>query len=231
MTGVEILTITATPAASLNGTSINNTASVTLNTTTTQSNTVTTAIGTVAPPPGHICYLAGVPGDGTATTFITNLYRELLGREPDAASLPGWVNYVQQNGVAGQVQVIRDFMNSAEYKAHYVTCLYEAFLNRAPDAGGLQFWTQKMGNPGTPTQNTGSADEKSVLAAIVGSRGVLFRSWQHRARVDQRPVSRPARQGARRGRPGVLGIRGAVAARAIATASSAISSRRPRRPI
>jgi uncharacterized repeat protein (TIGR01451 family) len=170
--GFETITITATPGGTLNGTSIVNTATLNFNATTQQSNAVTTAIGTVAPPPpsGHVCYLAGVPGDGTAATFIQNLYRELLGREPDSASLPFWLNYVQNHdNEAGHYQVVQAFFNTPEYKSHYITCLYEAFLGRAPDAGGLQFWTEKMGAPGTPGKNTGSADEKFVLAAIVGS--------------------------------------------------------------
>jgi hypothetical protein len=60
-------------------------------------------------------------------------------------------------------------MNSPEYKAHFVTTLYQVFLGRAPDAGGLQFWTEKMSLPGTPGMHGGSADEKYVLAAILGS--------------------------------------------------------------
>jgi hypothetical protein len=115
-------------------------------------------------------YLAGVPGDGTAQTFVHNLYRELLGREPDAGGDAFWVAYVQQHDTAaGHQAVIQDFLNSPEYKAHYVTTLYQVFLGRSPDAGGLQFWTDKLGNPGTPGGHNGSADEKFVLAAIVGS--------------------------------------------------------------
>jgi hypothetical protein len=117
-----------------------------------------------------IGYLAGVPGDGTAQTFVHNLYRELLGREADAGGDGFWVAYVQQHDTAaGHRAVVQSFMNSPEYKAHYVTTLYQVFLGRSPDAGGLQFWTEKMGQPGTPGMHSGSADEKYVLAAILGS--------------------------------------------------------------
>src|SRR5487761_738099 len=115
-------------------------------------------------------YLAGVPGDGTAQTFVHNLYRELLGREPDAAGLSFWTNYLQQhNSSAGRLQVVQSFFDSPEYKSHFVTVLYEVFLGRAPDASGLQFWTDKLGSPGTPGEHGGSADEKFVFAAILGS--------------------------------------------------------------
>lgn len=41
-------------------------------------------------------FLPGVPSDGTDQMFIRNVYRELLGREPDAAGDAFWVNYLQQ---------------------------------------------------------------------------------------------------------------------------------------
>jgi hypothetical protein len=114
--------------------------------------------------------LAGVPGDGTIQTFVDNLYRELLGREPDAGGSAAWANLLRQNDTAaGRAQVVADFMNSAEYKAHYVTKVYEIFLGRAPDAGGLQFWTGVMGQPGTPSGRSPNSDEQFILAVILGS--------------------------------------------------------------
>lgn len=120
--------------------------------------------------PAGVGYLAGVPGDGTPQTFVRNLYRELLGREPSAGDLAYWTAQVQaDSSVVGREQVISFFMNSPEYKAHYVDTLYEVFLGRAPDAAGLAFWSAKMGDPGTPGEHGGSADERFILAAIVGS--------------------------------------------------------------
>ncbi|HVX12146.1 MAG TPA: DUF4214 domain-containing protein [Pirellulales bacterium] len=133
-----------------------------------QSFTLTVSAAVVQSSP--FGYLAGVPGDGTIQTFVQNLYRELLGREPDANGEAYWVGVLQQNDTAaGRQAVIQAFMNSQEYKEHYVTTLYEVFLGRAPDANGLAFWTGQMGNPGTPGGHNGSADEKFVLAGIVGS--------------------------------------------------------------
>ena len=117
-----------------------------------------------------ISVFAGVPGDGTPQTFVQNLYRELLGREPDSGGDLFWVTYVQQhNSAAGRSQVIAAFMNSPEYAIHYITTLYQVILGRAPDAPSLPFWTSKMGSPGTPGQHTGSADEKAIVAAFFGS--------------------------------------------------------------
>jgi hypothetical protein len=111
-----------------------------------------------------------VPGDGTPQTFVHNLYRELLGREPDPAGDLAWVSLLtQHNNTAGRAAVIQGFMNSPEYAIHYITTVYHIFLNRAPDAGGLQYWTAKMGSPGTPGEHSGSADEKAIVAAFLGS--------------------------------------------------------------
>ena len=177
-TGSEVLTITATPATSLVGTSVSNTAMLTFNGS-TQTASASTAIGAGAPPPmtTGAGFSAGKPGDGTPQTFVQNLYRELLGRDPDTGGDSFWLNIIQQqNNAVGRTSVVQGFLNSAEYKIHYVTSLFEIFLGRAPDAGGLTFWTAKMGEPGTPGGNTGSADEKFVLAAILGSDELFIKS-------------------------------------------------------
>jgi uncharacterized repeat protein (TIGR01451 family) len=175
----DTITVVATPGSSLAGQSITNTASASATNfnggTAVTASATTTFSGTT--PTGHICFLAGVPGDGTPQSFVQNLYRELLGREPDSDGDTFWVDYVTaHNNSAGHMQAAQGFMNSAEYKEHYITCVYENFLGRAPDAGGLQFWTQKMGNPGTPGQNTGSADERYIVAAFLGSDEFYIKS-------------------------------------------------------
>ncbi|HWB07817.1 MAG TPA: DUF4214 domain-containing protein [Pirellulales bacterium] len=167
-TGSETLTITATAAPLPGGTtstSVTNTASVAFAGLATTSNAVTTTIN--AP----TTIRTGQPGDGTPQTFVDNLYRELLGREPDSAGDAFWVAYLAAHDTAaGQAQVIQAFMSSPEHAIEYLTTVYQVFLGRVPDAGGLQFWTQAMSRPGTPGQPSGSADEKYVLAAILGSQ-------------------------------------------------------------
>jgi uncharacterized repeat protein (TIGR01451 family) len=164
--GKEQITITATPNLSLSGQSVTNTA--TLNYSATSTTATSSAVTAIAFQP--VVYLAGTPGDGTVPTGVTNLYHELLGRAPDAQGLQTWVAFGQANMNAfGDQIVVSGFMNSYEYKAHYVSSIYEVFLGRAPDANGLAFWTSLMGSPGTPGGHGGSADEKFVLSAILGS--------------------------------------------------------------
>jgi uncharacterized repeat protein (TIGR01451 family) len=180
-TGTETLTITATAAALPSGTTsttVSNTASLAFNGATTTSNVVTTTINSVTPPiTTGVGFLAGVPGDGTSQTFVHNLYRELLGREPDSTGNSYWVSYLaQHNNAGGQAQVIQGFLNSPEYAAHYITTVYKVILGRAPDAAGLQYWTAKMGSPGTAGQHSGSADEKAIVAAFFGSDEFYIKS-------------------------------------------------------
>ncbi|HEV3343397.1 MAG TPA: DUF4214 domain-containing protein, partial [Pirellulales bacterium] len=111
-------------------------------------------------------YLNGQAGDITAGTFVHNLYRELLGREPEPAGQTFWVSAffaVDTGGThAAQAQqaVVAAFLATSEYRSHLVTGIYRDFLHRDPEAQGLQFWTSLL---------AGGADEKSVLAGVVGS--------------------------------------------------------------
>ncbi|HWB08693.1 MAG TPA: DUF4214 domain-containing protein [Pirellulales bacterium] len=180
----DTVTIVALPtkAAGIVG-GVTNTASIAVPSGNLSTNVVANKTNTVLPAAvggtnhAGAGFLQGVPGDGTPQTFVQNLYRELLGREPDSAGDAFWVGFVQQhNTAAGRSQTVQAFMNSPEYAVHYVTTVYEIVLGRAPDAPGLQFWTQKMGQPGTPANKSGSADEKAIVAAFFGSDEFFIKS-------------------------------------------------------
>lgn len=177
--GAETLTITATPAASLDGTTVSDTTSLAFNGA-TQTSTADTTIGPATPAPpsaAGVGILNGTPGDGSPQTFVQNLYRELLGREPDAPGDSQWIGLLEQQiNASGRAAVIQGFMNSSEYKTHLVSDLYQILLRRAPEPAGLAFWVAKLQNPGTPGQHSGGADEKSVLADILGSDEFFQRS-------------------------------------------------------
>ncbi|HEV3339981.1 MAG TPA: DUF4214 domain-containing protein, partial [Pirellulales bacterium] len=110
-------------------------------------------------------YLNGQAGDTTAPTFVQNLYRELLGRQPDTNGQAYWVSVFQQiastNGAAVAQQVlVGAFLGSPEYNQHLVQGIYVDFLRRPADAQGLFFWSDEL---------EAGVDEKVVLANIVGS--------------------------------------------------------------
>lgn len=109
-------------------------------------------------------YLNGQPGDGTAATFVDNLYRELLGREADSGGESYWTNLFAQLAASGsnasaQQALVAGFLASAEYHQHLVTGMFRDLLHRDPDAGGLAYWTSVLD----------SEDEKQVLTEFLGS--------------------------------------------------------------
>lgn len=97
----------------------------------------------------------------THTQYVTSLYRLLLGREPDSASLKSYV--ASLNKGTSRVAVQTSFLSSAEYKsrvkamkfapasslnslsnADYVQTLYIVLLGRDADAGGLTGYVEAL---------------------------------------------------------------------------------------
>jgi hypothetical protein len=80
-------------------------------------------------------YQAAHAGD---TAFLTGLYLDVLGRQPDAAGSVMW-QLALQNGMsrAGVVQAI---LTSDEASVRTLDSYYAAFLHRPPDGPGQQNW-------------------------------------------------------------------------------------------
>lgn len=140
----DTITVTVTPTqAGI----LTNTASVTTSTSNSSNQTSATIQTTVNPLSTHFCYLNGQPGDGSDQTFITNLYRELLGRDPDSQGLQGWLSLLQQNSgnaAAERQHIIQAFLHSEEYEAHWVACAFDEFLGRPVDKGGQKHFVDAM---------------------------------------------------------------------------------------
>jgi serralysin len=98
----------------------------------------------------------GNPGD---TAFVTLLYKNVLGREPDSSGLDSWTTALA-NGES-RADVVLDFSESAESItltsasveqglwlrddcAAQVARLYHTTLDRLPDAEGLVNWTNAL---------------------------------------------------------------------------------------
>lgn len=76
--------------------------------------------------------------------FVTALYRDVLGRAPDAAGLSHWVDQFQ-SGTPRQL-LAQAFWQSPEHRTLQVTTYYSTLLQRAPDAAGLSQWVQMLEN-------------------------------------------------------------------------------------
>jgi hypothetical protein len=91
--------------------------------------------------------------DEWLSVIVTRMYRDTLGRAPDAAGLTYWVGLLRTRQFT-VAQVASLFYASPEYyerkqssPTDWVTSLYAELLGRAPDPGGLSFWVARTTNP------------------------------------------------------------------------------------
>ena len=80
--------------------------------------------------------------------FVTLVYQNVLGRDPDAGGLSYWTGVLDRSEqTRGQVMI--GFSESIEYQTLmtskiYVTMTYIGLLRRSPDQGGFDYWTGVM---------------------------------------------------------------------------------------
>jgi hypothetical protein len=103
------------------------------------------AVTTAAPAAVATPAAAATPSAGQL--YVTALYRDVLGREPDANGLAYWLPIANQRNYS---TVAQGFVYSHEYNTDTVTKGYQDCLNRAPDANGLTYWVAKMDAGMTP---------------------------------------------------------------------------------
>lgn len=71
--------------------------------------------------------------------YVTDLYRNELGRDPDPEGFAGWVNALS-SGVLTPQQVAEGFNRSSEGINYDINRLYQSELGRAPDEVGVSGW-------------------------------------------------------------------------------------------
>ncbi|HWB13112.1 MAG TPA: DUF4214 domain-containing protein [Pirellulales bacterium] len=161
LTSRQSATITFTATASGAGT-ISDTASYTTTSPNDSASSAATATVTVSGG-GVVGYLPGQPGDNTDATFISNLYRELLDRNPDAGGEAYWLSFLQapgSNPILQQNLLVQAILGSNEYQAHFVELVYQNFLHRLADSGGLQFFVGQL---------SAGIGEQTVISEVISS--------------------------------------------------------------
>lgn len=100
------------------------------------------------------------------TSFVTRLYENFLGREPEQAGLDAWVDaLITGRGTAAKV--VYGFVYSPEFQSNplthedYVTAMYETVFGRTPDEAGLKAWVSVLDKGCT---------RKKVLEGFLNSR-------------------------------------------------------------
>ncbi len=80
----------------------------------------------------------------TAEAWVTDLYQEILHRDPDASGLANWIAQAEHGRTLPSIAA--DFYGSMESRSTRVTALYQTLLGRHPDRSGLQTWTEVLRN-------------------------------------------------------------------------------------
>ncbi len=91
---------------------------------------------------------------------VTGLYTILLGRDPDAPGLAGWVSLVQ-NGTPFSA-VVSAFLHSTAYYDRVIASDYQALVGRAPSPSEQDAWVGLLQNGYT---------EEQVMALMLSSDG------------------------------------------------------------
>jgi hypothetical protein len=79
---------------------------------------------------------------GTAAGWLRGLYRDLLGRDADAAGLAYWADVLGAG--AAPAQVAYGLAASPERAARRVTADYQQYLGRIPQAGEVSSWVNAL---------------------------------------------------------------------------------------
>ncbi|PKL41689.1 MAG: hypothetical protein CVV41_17290 [Candidatus Riflebacteria bacterium HGW-Riflebacteria-1] len=87
---------------------------------------------------------------------IHNLYRKLLGRDPDPEGLTNWLIHLRKHGVASVEKAIK---RSDEFA---IGGMYRELLGRNPDRGGIEMWLAEI--------RKGNHNLDSVRESILNSR-------------------------------------------------------------
>lgn len=138
--------------------------------------------------------------------FVTQLYRNVLHREPDAAGLQGWTAALEDGGRTREA-LVADFAGSAEFRAmtdaaaarfalardaagwnDEVYRLYLATLDRVPEATGLHGWSARLaGGMDYADAVAGFVDSPEFAAAYGALADADFVALLYRNVLDRAP--------------------------------------------
>lgn len=104
--------------------------------------------------------------------FVTQLYRDLLGRPTDELGYAGWTTLLGQGFAPGEVS--RSVAASAEYRTGLVRNAYRHLLGRDPDPLGLNHWATMLNNGGTELELQAKLYGSAEFFALQGSSTARF---------------------------------------------------------
>ena len=93
-------------------------------------------------------------GSLTNAQFVTLVYQNVLGRDPDPDGFAYWVGQLN-SGTTTRGKMMLKFSKSPEYIQRsynwvFVTLIYYGMLRRVPDATGFQYWVAQLSSGASP---------------------------------------------------------------------------------
>ena len=112
--------------------------------------TAAVAVATIGTSMFRVPGIVRADSDGIET-FVTSLYVDCLGRDPDATGFNYWCGRLRSGEITGK-QCAYGFFFSPEFtgKANslndtdYINVFYNVFLNRDYDTSGMAYWTDRI---------------------------------------------------------------------------------------
>jgi virginiamycin B lyase len=83
-------------------------------------------------------------------SFLTGIYQDLLGRQPDSTGMAGWLSMLGQG--ATRTDVVIGIETSQEYRLRLIDNLYSTILGRHADGTGAAFFLQQLQSGATVEQ-------------------------------------------------------------------------------
>lgn len=137
-------------------------------------------------------------GNLSDVAFVTLLYQNIFGRNPDTGGLSHWVSVIG-TGQMSRAQAVAYFLNSAEFLGNrrtfariQIACIYLNLFRRTPDEGGISGWTNAVLNGYSIAQ----VAEGFLTSPEFYARDVNygFARQQYRDILDHDPDVAPLRQ-------------------------------------
>jgi hypothetical protein len=96
-------------------------------------------------------YLLNEAVNTSNTFYVTQLYFDMLSRQPDPGGLASFTGLLDQH-LTSRAQVLLDIEQSVEYRIDQVNQAYEHYLHRAADPSGLQMGLSVLANFGMESE-------------------------------------------------------------------------------
>jgi hypothetical protein len=117
---------------------------------------------------------------GTASSFVTAVFQDVLGRSPSAADLTFW----SQQAAAGTTAVALDILGSPEANARLITQEYASLLGRLPDSAGLGNFLTALGSGLSPEQFIAGLAGSPEFIGLTSQGGLNVASFQTNTPVN-----------------------------------------------